>query len=94
MLLEERDELAHLGLVRRELARVLGDLDEAIAIARFLDFRKEKIQLDEVEMLDLVRAALDELRADMNAGTWPLTRRPRACARSAMIGTSSGLIEE
>ena len=47
--------------IRRELARVLGHLDKAIAIARFLYFRKEKIQLDKIKMLDLIRAALDEL---------------------------------
>ena len=49
------------GLVRREFARVLGDLDEAVAIARLLDFRIEEIELDEVEMLDFVGAAFDEL---------------------------------
>ena len=47
--------------IRRELARVLGHLDKAIAIARFLYFRKEKVQLDKIKMLDLIRAALDEL---------------------------------
>ena len=40
---------------------MLGHLDEAIAIARFLYFRKEKVQLDKIKMLDLIGAALDEL---------------------------------
>ena len=31
--------------------------------------------------------------AVMNAGTWPLTRRPLSCASLMIVGTSSGLIE-
>ena len=61
MLLQELDELAHLGFVRREFARALGDFDEAIAVARFLHFGKEEIQLDEIDVLDFIGAAFDEL---------------------------------
>src|SRR5205823_11060709 len=61
MTLEELDELAHFGFVRREFARVLGDLYKAVAVARLLDLGKQKIQFDEIEMLDFIRAVLDEL---------------------------------
>ena len=63
MMFEEIDELAHLRFVRRELARVLGHLDKAIAVPRFLYFRKKKIQFDKIEMLDLIRAALRRIGA-------------------------------
>ncbi len=61
MLLQERDEVAHLRFVRRKFARVLGDFDEAVAVARFLDLRKQEIEFDEIEMLDFVGATFDEL---------------------------------
>ena len=61
MLFQERDEFAHFGLVRRKLARVLGDFDEAVAVARFLDLRKKEIQLDEIDVLDFIGAAFNEL---------------------------------
>ena len=61
MAFEEIDELAHLRLVRREFARMFGHLDKAIAITRLLHFRKEKVQFDKIKMLDLIRAAFDEL---------------------------------
>ena len=63
MLFQEADELAHLGFVRRKFACVLGDFDKAIAIARFLDFRKEKIQFDKIKMLDFIRASLRRIDA-------------------------------
>ena len=47
--------------VRREFAGVLGHFDEAIAITRLLHFRIEKVELDEIEMLNLIRAVFDEL---------------------------------
>ena len=43
MLREVRDELVHLRLVGRELARVLGDLDEAVHVARLLDLSNRKL---------------------------------------------------
>jgi len=61
MLLEERNELAHLGFIGREFARVLGDLDKTVAIARLFDFGKQEIQFDEIEMLNFISAALNEL---------------------------------
>ena len=83
MLFQKIDELAHLGFVRREFARALGDLDEAIAIARFLHFRKEEIQLDEIKMLDLIRAAFDELARRHERRHVPAHPHP---ARVRMIG--------
>ena len=63
MLLQELDELAHLGFVRRKFARVLGDFDKAIAIACFFHFRKQKIQFDKIDVLDFVSASLRRIDA-------------------------------
>ena len=60
---------------------MFGHLDEAIAIARFLHFRKEKVQLDEVKMLDLIRAALDELARGHERRNVPAHPHP-ACMRT------------
>src|SRR3954451_4978942 len=54
MLLQERDEIAHLRFVRRKFASVLGDFDKAIAVARFFNFRKQKIQFDKIDVLDFI----------------------------------------
>src|SRR5262249_14927951 len=61
MSFQERDKLAHFGLVRRKLARVLGDFDEAVAVTRFLDLRKKEIQFDKIDVLDLIGTAFNEL---------------------------------
>jgi hypothetical protein len=61
MALEEINEVAHLGLVGRELAGALGHLDEAVPVPRFFHFRKEEVQLDEVDVLNFIGAILDEL---------------------------------
>src|SRR6516225_667965 len=61
MLFQERDKLAHFRFVRRKFARVLGDFDETVAVARFLDLRKKEIQLDKIDVLDFIGAAFDEL---------------------------------
>src|SRR5436190_23001616 len=61
MLFQERDELAYFRFVRRKLVRVLRDFDEAVAIARFFDFRKKEIQFDKIDMLDFIGAVFNEL---------------------------------
>ena len=48
-----------------------------MAIARFLYFRKEKVQFDKIEMLDLISAAFDELarrhkRRNVSAHSHPM----------------------
>ena len=60
MLLEEANEFAHLGFVRGKFARVLGDLDKAVAIACFCDLRKQKIQFDKINMLDFISTSFNE----------------------------------
>ena len=70
MLFQERDEVAHLRFVRRKLARVLGDFDEAVAVTRFLDLRKKEIQFDKIDICWISSAPPStNCRADMNAGT-------------------------
>src|SRR5215510_268675 len=60
MLFQERDELAHFRFVRRKLARVLGDFDEAVAVARFLDVREKEIQFDKIDVLYFIGTAFNE----------------------------------
>src|ERR1051325_256121 len=43
MLLEESNEFAHLGFVRRKFPRVLGHFDESVTVACFLDLWKQKV---------------------------------------------------
>src|SRR6516162_5264529 len=61
MLLQERDEFAHLRFVRCKFACVLGDFDKAVAVLCFFDLRKQKIQFDEIDMLDFISTTFDEL---------------------------------
>ena len=61
MLFEEVDELANLGLVRCELASALRHLDETIAVPGLFHFRKQKVQFDKIDVLNFVRAILNEL---------------------------------
>ena len=61
MLREVRDELVDLRLVGTELARVLGDRGEAVHVARLLHRVEQEVEHDEVEVLDLVGAGVDEL---------------------------------
>src|SRR5215467_1485071 len=61
MLFQKRDELAHLWFVGRKLARVLGDFDEAVAVARFFDPRKKEIQFDKIDVLNFIGTAFNEL---------------------------------
>ena len=61
MLPEKADEVAHVGFVGSKFAGALGNLGKAISIAGLLHFRKQKVEHDEIEVLDFVSATFDEL---------------------------------
>ena len=63
MLLQERDEIAHFGFVRRKFACVLCDFDKAVAVARFFDLRKQKIQFDKINVLDFISTSVRRIDA-------------------------------
>src|SRR5215469_3483822 len=61
MLLEEANEFADLGFVRRKFACLLGDFNKAVAVSCFFDLRKQKIQFDKINMLNFISTSFNEL---------------------------------
>jgi hypothetical protein len=61
MLLEEANEFAHFRFLRGKIARMLRDLDKAVAVACFFDLRKKEIQLDKINVLDFISPSFNEL---------------------------------
>jgi hypothetical protein len=92
--LEKGDEFLHLRVVGAELVSMLGNRRERVVPRVSFTLSNKKFNTMKLMCWISSAPASTNSCADMKAGTWPLTRRPRACAASAMMGTNSGLTDE
>src|SRR6202162_1190982 len=68
MVEQKFDEIIHRFGLQVELRSVGADRSEAFWRAGVLDLRREKVQEDEVDMLDFIGTLIDELRGDHAVG--------------------------